>query len=198
MSEFKQQGGLGSTNIQNNYVSPTLNIVRSPSIFMSLVSLIASSNYVGEKNLPEDYSTYNIDEKIEYNDIIKYRQKIEDYYLYNSMIERSYQTLNEKVPAAREKALTRINSHYKDCIGELQVKHKDLLKKASDKIEKNSIVRELIKNNSDEIILCVIDNVKKTCLASIDSVGVSIEEIEMHTEYIVFHAFVECQVLEKP
>lgn len=63
---------------------------------MSLVSIISSGDYLRENGSSDDYSSYDIDEKIDYNDVIKYRDKIEDYYLYNGMIEQSYVTLNEK------------------------------------------------------------------------------------------------------
>jgi hypothetical protein len=45
------------------------------------------------------------------------------------MIEKSYQALNEKMPAAREKSLNRINQYYRDCIGDLQIENKVYLKK---------------------------------------------------------------------
>lgn len=96
MTEISQKGGYRSTNTQNIFNTPSLDIVRSPSIFMSLVSIISSGDYLRENGSSDDYSSYDIDEKIDYNDVIKYRDKIEDYYLYNGMIEQSYVTLNEK------------------------------------------------------------------------------------------------------
>lgn len=114
------------------------------------------------------------------------------------MIEKSYQALNEKMPAAREKSLNRINQYYRDCIGDLQIENKAYLKNIECKIEKGKAFLQIIKDNSDEIIRCVIEHVKKTCINALNAAAVSIEEIEMHAEYIVFHAFVECKVLEKP
>lgn len=198
MTEISQKGGYRSTNTQNIFNTPSLDIVRSPSIFMSLVSIISSGDYLRENGSSDDYSSYDIDEKIDYNDVIKYRDKIEDYYLYNGMIEQSYVTLNEKIPTAREKALGRINSCYKDCVGEIKIKNKETLKKITNKEDRKNFERELIKTNSDEIIACVIEHVRQTCITSIDAGAVTIEEIEMHAECIVFHAFVECKVLEKP
>lgn len=198
MSSIRQSGGIGSTNIQNNYLTPSIDIVRSPSIFMNLVEMIASMDSFQDSCIQDDFSTYDIEGKIDFNDVIKYRSRIEDFYLYNNMIEKSYQALNEKMPAAREKSLNRINRYYRDCIGDLEIVNKESLKEIKCKTEKNKAFSQIIKDNSDEIISYVIEHVKKTCISALNATAVSIEEIEMHTEYIVFHAFVECKVLEKP
>lgn len=198
MSEFLQKGGFGSNNTQNIFNGTSLDIIRSPSIFMNLVFIIASSDYTKLSSISDDYSSYDIETKIDYNDVIKYRDKIEEYYLYNGMIEKSYLALNERIPTAREKSLSRINSCYKDCVGEIKINNKEQFKKLEDKESKKAFERELIKSNSDDIIRCVIEYVKQTCIKSMDAGSVTIEEIEMHAEYIVFHAFVECKVLEKP
>ncbi|MCF6657207.1 MULTISPECIES: ABC-three component system protein [Klebsiella/Raoultella group] len=198
MNNIQQRGGMGSTNIQNNFVTPSIDIIRSPSIFMNLVEIIASMDNFQERSSKDDFSIYDIEDKIDFNDVIKYRSRIEDFYLYNNMIEKSYQALNEKMPAAREKSLNRINQYYRDCIGDLQIENKAYLKNIECKIEKGKAFLQIIKDNSDEIIRCVIEHVKKTCINALNAAAVSIEEIEMHAEYIVFHAFVECKVLEKP
>lgn len=143
MTEISQKGGYRSTNTQNIFNTPSLDIVRSPSIFMSLVSIISSGDYLRENGSSDDYSSYDIDEKIDYNDVIKYRDKIEDYYLYNGMIEQSYVTLNEKIPTAREKALGRINSCYKDCVGEIKIKNKEALKKITNKEDRKNFEESL-------------------------------------------------------
>lgn len=198
MNGIQQSGGIASTNIQNNYITPSIDVVRSPSIFMNLVEIIASMENFQDRSLQDDYSTYDIEGKIDFNDVIKYRSRIEEFYLYNNMIEKSYQALNEKMPAAREKSLNRINRYYRDCIGDLQIEYKAYLKEIKCKEEKDDAFLKIIKDNSDEIIRCVIEHVKNTCIKALNSASVSIEEIEMHSEYIVFHAFVECKVLEKP
>ncbi|MBU9850063.1 hypothetical protein [Rahnella aceris] len=198
MTEISQRGGYHSTNTQNIFPNASLDIIRSPSIFMNLVAIIASANYSQHSSISDDYESYNIEAKIDYNDVIKYRDKIDDYYLYNGMIEASYLALNERFPTAREKSLGRINACYKDCVGELKVKNKGIFKKEFSREEKRALEINLIKSNSDEIIRCVIEHVRQTCITSIDASLVTIEEIEMHAEYIVFHAFVECKVLEKP
>lgn len=198
MTGIQQRGGIGSTNIQNNYSLPSIDIVRSPSIFMNLVEIIASMDSIEKYSVQDDFFTYDIEGKIEFNDVIKYRSRIEEFYLYNNMIEKSYQALNEKMPAAREKALNRINGYYHDCIGDLQIDNKVYLRNIECRTEKANALLRIIKENSDEIIRCVIEHVKRTCINTLNSTAVSIEEIEMHAEYIVFHAFVECKVLEKP
>lgn len=195
MTGVSQRGGWGSRNTQIVFKDSVVDIVRSPSIFMELVSILAI--LPGQDNLSEDYQTYDIESKIDYNDVIKHREKIECYYAYVSMIDNAYQTLCENSASAKETALTNINSCYKNCVGDLLVRHKHLLSKKN-RDERNVIRAELIRNNSDAIIDCVIEHVKNTCINSLTATQCSIEEIENHSELIVFHAFVECKVLEKP
>ncbi|EEB9697559.1 hypothetical protein ACY12_002318 [Salmonella enterica subsp. enterica serovar Portland] len=195
MSEAIQRGGAWSKNTQVVIQDSVVDIIRSPSIFMELVSILALQPK--KEKVPDDYQAYDIEGKIDYNDIIKHREKIESYYAYVSMIENAYQTLSETSVSARETALNNINSCYKNCVGELLLINKSLIS-GKDKTERGKIRNELIRNNSDAIIDSVIKHVQETCSKSLTSINYTIEEIENHSELIVFHAFVECKVLEKP
>lgn len=195
MSEISQKGGFGSTNTQIVIQDSIVDVVRSPSIFMQLVSILSSTPR--KDVLSDNYQSYDIERKIDFNDIIKHREKIEYYYTYVSMIETAYSTLNESRASARETSLEYINSKYKDCVGEILLRNKGLVK-GKKKEEVEEIRRIIIKENSDEIIDCVIEHINKTCEKSLTSINCTIEEIAIHSELIVFHAFVECKVLEKP
>lgn len=197
MSEIVQKGGWHSNNTQIVIKDSIVDMIRSPSIFMQLVSILAKSPK-NEGDTLDEYESYDIEIKISHNEIIKYRDQIEYYYVYVSMIENAYSTLNESGVSARETALDNINSCYKKCVGDLLLKNKSMLLKCKNKMERKLLELDLIKNNSDYIIECVIEHVKTKCINSISSINCTIEEIENHSEFIVFHAFIECKVLEKP
>lgn len=195
MTDISQRGGFGSRNTQVVFNNAVVDIVRSPSIFMDLVATLASQP--NQSDLSDDFIEYNIENKIEHNFIIKHRQKIESYYAYVSMIDNAYQTLCEAIPSARETALSNINSCYKNCVGDLLLENKTLLLKKT-REEREAIRLEIIQEYADSIIDCVINHVQNTCAKSLSATQCSIEEIQNHSEFIVFHAFVECKVLEKP
>lgn len=195
MTGVSQRGGFGSRNTQVVFNNAVVDIVRSPSIFMDLVAILAIQP--SHSDISDDFIEYNIESKIEHNFVIKHREKIESYYAYVSMIDNAYQTLCEMSPSARETALSNINSCYKNCVGDILLENKkSLIKKNREEREKFKL--ELIQQNADSIIDCVINHVQSTCSKSLAATQCSIEEIQNHSELIVFHAFVECKVLEKP
>lgn len=195
MTEISQRGGFGSRNTQVVFNDAVVDIVRSPSIFMDLVAILAIQP--SQSDLSDDFVEYNIESKIEHNFVIKHREKIESYYAYVSMIDNAYQTLCEMSPSARETALSNINSCYKNCVGDLLLENKiSLINKNREERERFRL--ELIQQHADLIIDCVIHHVQRTCSKSLTATQCSIEEIQNHSELIVFHAFVECKVLEKP
>lgn len=195
MTDISQRGGFGSRNTQIVINDAVVDIVRSPSIFMDLVAILAIQP--SQSDLSDDFIEYNIESKIEHNFVIKHREKIESYYAYVSMIDKAYETLCEMSPSARETALSNINSCYKNCIGDLLLKNKmSLINKSREERERFRL--ELIQQYADLIIDCVINHVQSTCSKSLTATQCSIEEIQNHSELIVFHAFVECKVLEKP
>ncbi|EPC7928943.1 hypothetical protein ACR3FU_002065 [Yersinia enterocolitica] len=197
MSEVVQKGGFKSNNTQIVIKDSIVDMIRSPSIFMQLVSILAKSPK-NEGDTLDEYESYDIEIKISHNEIIKYRDQIGYYYVYVSMIENAYSTLNESGVSARETALDNINSCYKKCVGDLLLKNKEMLLKCNSEVDRRLLKLDLIKSNSDYIIGCVIEHVQAKCMKSISSINCSIEDIENHSEFIVFHAFIECKVLEKP
>lgn len=199
MNSASQQGGAWSTNNQTiiNFNGAHSQIA-SPSIFMTMISYLTQSGGNDRKVQSDDLEPYDIDLKLETNDVCKYRERIEEYYAYVGMIENAYNTLYEKTPSAKENALEKINGWYKDCLGEIYKKNKIEYKKCKDKESREIFKRQMASEYSDEIIECVIEHVKTVCVSCVNSDNIPIEVIYLHSEYIVFHAFVECKVLEKP
>ena len=71
---------------------------------MDLVSILVDTNAI-EPRTTNDYEPYDIENKIDFNDVIKHRERIEGFYLYSAMIDNAYETLNESMPVAKETAL---------------------------------------------------------------------------------------------
>ncbi|WP_105589443.1 ABC-three component system protein [Cronobacter sakazakii] len=197
MVDVTQRSGKYSRNVQVVVGSDSVDIIRSPSIFMDLVSILVDTNAI-ESRTTNDYEPYDIENKIDFNDIIKHRERIEGFYLYSSMIDNAYETLNEIMPAAKETALKNINSRYLDCQGDLLLKNREAYKLCENTHERNNLKIRLVREFADWIIDCVIEHIIKKCQSSLMAMNYTSEEIECHASFIVYHAFVECKILEKP
>lgn len=101
MVDVTQRSGKYSRNVQVVVGPDSVDIIRSPSIFMDLVSILVDTNAI-EPRTTNDYEPYDIENKIDFNDVIKHRERIEGFYLYSAMIDNAYETLNESMPVAKE------------------------------------------------------------------------------------------------
>jgi len=197
MVDVTQRSGKYSRNVQVVVGSDSVDIIRSPSIFMDLVSILVDTNAI-EPRTTNDYEPYDIENKIDFNDVIKHRERIEGFYLYSSMIDNAYETLNESMPAAKETALKNINSRYLDCQGDLLLNNREAYKLCKNTQERNNLKIRLVREFADWIIDCVIEHIINKCQGSLMAMNYTSEEIECHASFIVYHAFVECKILEKP
>jgi len=197
MVEITQRAGKYSRNVQVVVGPDTVDILKSPSIFMDLVCILVDTNAI-EPRTTNDYEPYDIENKINFNDVIKHRERIEGFYLYSSMIDNAYETLNESMPAAKETALKNINSRYLDCQGDLLIINRNAYKTCKNHQERSQLKIQLVREHADWIIDSVIENIIKKCQGSYMAMNYTCEEIECHASFIVYHAFVECKILEKP
>src|SRR5690606_9258651 len=170
------------------YQSP--DVIRSPSIVMTLVDILSqvSQPAVGTT---ADFRPFEIDEKLSYNNVITYKGMIQNYSEYVMMIDEAYQTLAVNKPSGRDKVLKLIHQQYLLILGELG---NSLGIDSSDSVA----ILGLVRGNSDQIIKAVIETVESICRTSAGCETIDQEDIILHSQYIVFHAFVECKVLEKP
>lgn len=194
MTSATLNGGLGSTNNQHidnrviNYASP--DVIRSPSIIAKLIHILAEEPLDGAM-ARDDYRAFEIEDKLVHNNVQVYRELINQYFEYVLIVDSAYDIIVEDKPLGRDKVLRNINNVYLRQVGELCAKSEII---NPDTEERLALIRE----NSDNIIKHVIDHVKQICLRSAGIETLDIEDIDMHSQYIVFHAFVECKVLEKP
>jgi len=193
-NQVSQDGGIGSTNNQtvNIYQSP--NYQKAPSVIANLVRTLAEMNTGAEgqtENVCDDFQTYDIAGKLEHNHVIKYRPFIEAYAEYMMLVDSGYDAVASAAPNAKSLVLKIINNEYRKLSGELI----ETNRQANQEIVSNI---DIIRTNSDSIIDSVITEICRRCDESMRNQELYCEEIEINVSYIVFHAFVECKVLEKP
>jgi hypothetical protein len=181
---------VNNTNIiiSDQYLNDLLKFQNNPSdvnqIVLSLYNLLTEEIGTVEKRvLPPE-----IEEKITFNNVIKYKLLIENNFSENGYyLDSAYESLDYDTPGRKKLFLSYINSLYLSVLGEYL--------KASTSSEK----LEVIRGNSDNIITVVIN--KLLTKISNNSTGIehiSSESIEYNVIAIVCHAFVDCKVLENP
>ncbi len=182
------------TSVNNNivvdekYLSHLLKFQNNPSdvnqIVLSLYNAISSdSNTTETRALPPE-----IEEKINFNNVIKYRPLIETNYSENGFyIDAAYEALDFDTPGRKKIFLGFINSLYLTTLGEYQMKYPTIAK------------LEVIRNNADNIIVQVINTLLLRIANNSASIEhISSESVEYNVIAIVCHAFVDCKVLENP
>lgn len=189
---FDQKGGFFSNNVQINNV--TINPTKSPSIVARLVAVLSESQSIFDSSntvLNDDFRLYDPEAKLEHNAVIKYYALISSFPQYASFVENGYNAVCATKPTARQSIFAAINNNYKINLGEL-------IKQANIKPSEKEKILTLVRNHSDNLIEASITYVINICKESIETKEIDLEDIHVHCQYIVFHSFIECKVLEKP
>lgn len=189
--EFKAEGDRNqqagrdiTTNITNNYEY----------LSTKLPSRLAEVIFVLEKQLDTPINStfpktkkYEIDEKISYNNVIKYQIPIQDYGNYSFIIENIYEDLDNHRPNSKKRFLDSINRRYGLIVGQL-------LKDTNNQIDRVKVIQQ----NSDYILDTVFGELKKNYLESDNSSKIMLEDLETCLIIIVCHSFIICKILEEP
>ena len=162
--------------------------IKIPSLIANLVKLLGDTYLDEEIEDINDFRAYKINEKIEYNCVIKYKPIIEKFSIYYSVCENHLNVYDNLHVQGKTKILRCVNLKYLNVKGEILRQNKE---------SKQSEI-EIIKENSDEIIDKVVSNIKETIIASGEFDSITIEEIELGLACFICFCFMECEILEKP
>lgn len=173
--------------VEEKYLSEILTMSNHPSV-LNMVILALFDN-ISKVKFNLDINTYphpDVENKILHNNIKRYRFKIESLYSENAFyIDGAYESLDSESPGNKKLLLDYLNAIYLEVLGEI-----------SDDLSKTKI--EIIKenNNGDSIIEKIINRL----LVSVSSLfnSVAKEQLILSITIIVYHAFVECKILENP
>jgi hypothetical protein len=193
--EQKIFGFLNSQKIENNnivvdekYLRHLLTFENNPSdvnhVVLTLFNTINEDDNASEKrNLPPE-----IEEKINFNNVVVYRPLIENNYSENGFyLDTAYEALDSDTPGRRKTFLRYLNFLYLTVLGEHLKKQAPLGK------------LEIIRANADNIIVEVINSLLLRIASNRRAIEhISSESIEYNVIAIVCHAFVDCKVLENP
>lgn len=155
------------------------------SYLADVIYLLSKNSRIKKKpefKIPEKYRT---EDKIPYNNVITYKHKIDSYQHYFFVIDKILNNLDQDLLDSKDKILGYINDQYIDVLSKIQ-----------NPCKISSI--ELIKQNADYIL----QEVECLLLSDIKSMSrnsqLTLEGIKSAIPKIVVHAFIVCEILEKP
>lgn len=147
-----------------------------PSIAKITISEVSSRN---------DTKSYNIEDKIEYNNIHSFKEILEEYGQYGYKIDALYEEYDNNFPGCTKSIFQYFRTKY-------------LLKKEkliSQEPENTPIT--VIKKNADnilrDILMQFIEEIK-----AVREVEINLEALESCALCVVCHALINCKILEKP
>jgi hypothetical protein len=135
-----------------------------------------------------DTMEYNINDKIEYNNVVEYRTIIDEYSEYCGICKEALNIIDNNNIGGKSKILRSINFLYQKNKMELIKKYKKSDIKGID----------IIRENADIIIYNIISILNKRITQDNSSKDLLEEDIDTGLARIICYAFVECKILEKP
>ncbi len=158
-------------------------VSKHPSIVarvISTLSQVIDHDIVENGNL----NRYEIDKKIQYNNVIRYKSVIDQYALYGSQIESVCASLDTDKPNSKLRLLKYIESEYLKAKG----KYKGT----------ESGIQSAFSDHSDDII----DDVH-TAIVSVLDKAEGIDDIDIEDRKVILlillsNSFIDCKLLEKP
>lgn len=172
---------------QNTYIMQMIcqnNYTKIPTLLTDLIKMLANVN---EDELDEEFLDiipYKIDEKIEYNNVKKYKYIIVEYSKFYNTCENILNTMDNYNVGSKRKILDSIKIQYNKILGDL------LLSSNKSRIE-------TIRDNADKIIEKV-ENILRNRIEQQVNENLTQEEIDIGLLIIICYAFSECKILDKP
>lgn len=171
-----------------NIILPEEKVEQLPSILWIVFNDISNIilNYDVSWSLIEYNIPFEIENKIDYNNVKKYKVILEEYGTYLTPVETYLNWMDENTPWRKNKLLKKIRLLYLDILFNLNkgwISNIDFIKKD---------------NNSD----LIIDEIKSLIFSKYNTFNnnntISQEDLEISIIVILCKAFTECKILENP
>lgn len=164
-------------------IDPLQILSRNPSALASLINYISDTPF-DDINSENPALSFSIEEKINYNNVKRYRDVLDDYKIYHSKISQIYNEFEENGTFKKEIFLTSIKSYYI---------------KAKSKILGSDFSTANIQANADNII----DEIEKLLWETLNhspniDAKIPIEAIRFYLYVIIVDSFMRCKILERP
>ncbi len=168
-------------NINNNFID---NIQKKSAIIAKVIAMLSSKMVNNVLETIDASVTPAIEEKIEYNNLVKYKPFIEKYVSYGGIIESICNGLDVDKPNSKTRMFEYIHSLYLLERGELYLKNAESV--------------DVVKNNSDYIIDHIYLKLRSSLNECLGLDGIEEEDIHLGVTVLIVLAFIECKILERP
>lgn len=148
-----------------------IDIVRVDTNLATIINILASENLNESIDSPE-INTFEINRKIEFNNLINIKETIDDYKIYYHKLDEKYSEF-DKVGANKSLSVFQI-------------------------IRKQYILLQNEQKSSCNIFFGIIDNIIEIIINSKNYVEIPYEELEMCVYIIVVDAFIRCKIFKNP
>ncbi len=175
-------------NVTVNQSGP--NYRRRPALISKVLKTLSELPPGGEEGSAQSLATYGIEDKLDHNQVYKYRDLIEEYGDYGQNVIKTMATINQEKVGSEKKILTLIKGFYREIVGEIR-------REVGTDVSREEII-QLIRQRSDEILDLVISRLVDLVNDSANGHQMDEEDLVIGTKYVVAHAFIECKVLERP
>lgn len=174
----------GPVTINNMYGNMKRLPALMPKFIEKLAELVGDNRYITDTI---DVDIYDIEDKIEYNELKLYKDIVDDYGEYHYVCNLALKSINTVCRSAENKILREVSEMYKS-------EKRNLIYMISNQGSKMDVIRK----NSDMII----DNIKGKLIEKIRSSYseecIYEEDLELCSSIFVCYCFVKCKILEKP
>ncbi len=178
--------GVVAENIDNVTVNLPVHKIKTSILASFLEELIESNAF--ETNLVAPPITYDIREKLNYNNVIKYKDIIEKYSSYYLICDATLNQIDNVKIGRKKKILSSINDKY------IAIRGEYIRKGQQDK----KPLMDVIKESSDSIMDDIV-NYYLGFIANIENMDkYDYEEIEINLKAFITYCFIECKILENP
>lgn len=175
----------GPINIYNNF-KETKKISSLLPNFIEILSdiYLKSTDPSNNDGIPIQY---NIEDKIEYNNLIRYKYIVEDYGLYYTICSTALNIVDNNKIGSKKKILNSIREYYRE-------EKRDLLSRHNFE----TIEIDIIRANADSIIDAIKSKLEKTIYKYYNNEKLDYEDIAICCPIFICYAFAECKILERP
>lgn len=147
-----------------------INIIKLDSNLATIINILAEEDW-SDENGDENFNSFEIERKIEYNDLDDAKDLIEEFKIFYKKVDEKYTEFDLQGSNKSNSVLSTIRREYRK------------LKKIKDK---------------DSLFFEVIEKVKEKVLTSSNLDQIPIDEIELCVDIIVVDAFIRCKIFENP
>jgi len=152
-----------------------------------VAKVIASLSTKMDQEVPVDFSAiskYRIEDKLEYNNLVKYRPLIDKYGYYGAFVESICSGLDTDRPNSKTRLFEHIKDEYRKLRGGIEKEGEDTLAR--------------IRESSDEIIETIFKHLSELVSGAPELSDVDEEDVQAGIYSLIAVAFIECNILERP